>query len=111
MSDVTDLLDRLAAGTTTLDDVVRDFEKRDWPTAPDDKAREAAALAGADPEPIPEGSFAEVSSAYVSGQIDDEQYAALATAAAGAMSGQPQDGAAADDPAPAEPQKPVAQTS
>lgn len=87
MSDVTDLLDRLAAGTTTLDDAVRDFESRDWPPAPDDKTREAAALAGADPEPIAEGSFAEVAAAYTDGLIDDEQYAALATAAANAMSG------------------------
>lgn len=125
MSEVTDLLERLAAGTTTLDDAVRDFETRTWPTPRTDEERQASAIANDDPEPVQENSFAEVASAYVDGEIDDEQYAALAHAAAAAMGGgdQPPQDATADPatpdpaaapaapPAPAGPQPPeVAQT-
>lgn len=85
MSDVTDLLDRLTAGTTTLEDVARAFETREWPQPASDAERQAAALRGDDPEPITEGSFAEVASAYINGDIDDEQYATLAQAAAKGM--------------------------
>lgn len=98
MSDVTDLLDRLTAGTTTLDDVARAFETHTWPTPPSDEERNAAALRNDDPEPSPEGSFDEVAAAYINGEIDDAQYAALAEAAAKGMGADGADVSGADAP-------------
>lgn len=79
MSDVTKLLDQLGSGATTVDAVAKAFASRAWPK------RAPAADELSDPEPNPEGSFAEVAGYYAMGRINDEQYRVLATAAAGAM--------------------------
>lgn len=85
MSEVTDLLQQLAAGEITVDAVAADFEARTWPTGPSDAQRNADAMSFADPEPIAAGSFDEVATAYVIGEITAAQYATLAQAAAKAM--------------------------
>lgn len=83
MSEVTDVLDRLAAGTMTLDEAAGKFASRSWPRPP-----RASGTEGAESfPPDPEGSFAEVSAAYCAEQITPEQYTALAQAAARAMGG------------------------
>lgn len=79
MSDVTKMLDQLGSGAIELDAVASAFASRKWPQ----RARATDELQ--DPEPDPEGSFAEVAGYYAMGRINDEQYAALAQAAAGAM--------------------------
>lgn len=86
MSEVTDLLNKLRAGTLPLDKVAEAFKTRKWPKGPA-KHTTYEALATADmgdPEPAVEGSFDEVSAAYALGQITDKQYAVLAKAAAAA---------------------------
>jgi len=84
MSDVTDQLDQLAAGQIDLDAVVSDFGSRQWPQ-PDPEPNDPFEAEDSDPEPDPEGSFAEVAGYYARGKLTDDQYAALAQAAAGAM--------------------------
>lgn len=79
MSDVTDALDDLAAGRATLPQVAEMFASRSWPQMATD---------GSDSfPPPPEGSFAEVATAYSAGVITSEQYQVLAEAAARAMGG------------------------
>jgi len=84
MSDVTQLLDQIGAGQTTVDAVAADFAKRKWPVPPQPTG-DAFEQDAQDPEPDPEGSFSEVAGYYAMGKLDDQQYAALAQAAAGAM--------------------------
>lgn len=81
MSDVTEMLDQLSTGSVPLETVVADFSARTWPQ------RTPAEDELSDPEPAPEDSFSEVSGYYAMGKITDEQYAALADAATGAMKG------------------------
>lgn len=85
MSDVTDQLDQLAAGQVDLDAVVSDFGSRQWPQPDPQPTSDPFQAEDMDPEPDPEGSFSEVAGYYARGKINDEQYAALAEAAAGAM--------------------------
>jgi hypothetical protein len=86
MSAVTDLLDRLIAGDVTLQRVAADFATRSWPPARSDAQRRRDAEVEADPQVvIPDNTFAEVEAYYVRHLINDEQYAALAKAAASAM--------------------------
>jgi hypothetical protein len=86
MSDVTEALAALQAGGRTLDEVVAMFRSRTWPVP---ATPPPGTLADEAFPPEPEGSFAEVSVAYSAGVITDEQYAALAEAAAQAMPGKP----------------------
>lgn len=89
MSDVTDELDQLAAGDIDLDQVVADFRTRQWPSAPEPADDDPFTLDAQDPEVEPPGAFIEVSTYYSMGKINDEQYAALAQAAAEAMKNNP----------------------
>uniref|UniRef100_UPI003F492DAD hypothetical protein n=1 Tax=Nonomuraea sp. CA-251285 TaxID=3240002 RepID=UPI003F492DAD len=84
MSDVTDLLDRLAAGDTTVAEVGRVFAARRWPTVRPAAGGYAALAAreDGDPEPIAPGSWAEVEAAFVNGVISADQYEALFAARA-----------------------------
>ncbi|MFF4777516.1 hypothetical protein ACFY05_32135 [Microtetraspora fusca] len=79
MSDITETLRSLAAGDVTLDQVAEDFAARTWPTPPKpaDNLDAAMKRMAEDPEPLTPGTWDEVSAAYTSGLIDDEQYAAL----------------------------------
>lgn len=92
MSEVTDLLDKLASGRVTLGAVAADFVTRAWVTKERTRASsygEAAAREMEDPESIPEGSWGEVESAYVSGQISHDQYRILFAAKTGSMDDAP----------------------
>lgn len=92
MSAVTDLLDQLEAGEVELGEVVADFRSRTWPQTPRQEPKDATEVFARDledPEEPPEGSFGEVATYYSMGKIDDQQYAALATAAAEAMKAAP----------------------
>lgn len=95
MSDVTDLLDQLADGSTDLDSVVEYFTTRDWPrrtrVATVD-ATDLYALDTADPVANPEGSFSEVAAYLAQHRIDGEQYRVLSEAAATAMQNAPDPG-------------------
>ena len=97
MSAVTDLLDQLVGGEATLEEVAEDFRGRSWPQTPREEPRdvtEAYARELQDPEEPPEGGFAEVAAYYAMHKIDDEQYAALAAAAAEGMKAAPDPGTA-----------------
>jgi hypothetical protein len=86
VSAVTDLLDRLIAGDVPLQRVAADFATRSWPSGPSDAKLNADAMSFADPEPFAAANtFAEVEAYYAQHKITDEQYAALAKAAASAM--------------------------
>ena len=83
MSDVTDLIAAYRRGELTLDALAERFRARTWPprkmsppTLDEAYRREIE-----DPEPIAEGSFDEVASAYLQGEINVEEYEALARAA------------------------------
>lgn len=81
MSEVTELLARLRDGSMSLEEVAERFRQRQWPNrqvaSPTD-AREAFAAEERDPEPLLEGSFDEVYSAYMRHDLAKEQYAARA---------------------------------
>jgi hypothetical protein len=86
VSEISSLLDRLAAGEVTLERVTADFAARRWVKPPQREGRGFAALAAAeesDFDPIVEGSWAEVETAYVNGVITAGQYRALFDARAG----------------------------
>jgi hypothetical protein len=88
MSDVTDLLDRLVAGTVSLDEVAEVFRSRNWPDTPVPRSRTLADVetrALDDPEEPPEGAFIEVASYHQRHLIDLETYSVLAHAAAEAI--------------------------
>lgn len=89
MSDITSVLEGLRDGTVSTDDAAALFAARRWPVR---RAHEAPAyaddlLSGADAELPPDGSFGEVEAAYAAGWINDQEYAALAQAAAAAIGG------------------------
>jgi len=95
MSDVTELLDELAAGTTDLPAVAEAFRARTWPRRDRVVVHDATDLFRLDlqdPEPDPEGAFSEVAGYHAMHRIDDEQYRVLAEAAAEAMSDAPTPG-------------------
>lgn len=101
MSAVTDMLDRLVAGSKTVEEVAEDFRQYAWPVTRDPAAtgEEAFTRSLEDPETPVEGSFFDVSHYHASGQITDDQYDVLAEAAAEAM--RAGDGGEDDDEPPA----------
>lgn len=83
MSEVTDALRELQAGTRSIEDVEQMFRSRSWPK-PAPIAKDGESLLKAeltDKDPAPEGSFSEVASAFYSGIITIDQYEVLAQAA------------------------------
>lgn len=82
MSEVTDLIDAYRGGELTLDELAQRFRARNWPlrrpaprTASEGWRRELE-----DPEPILEGSFDEVVSAYHRGLLSGDEYEVLSLA-------------------------------
>lgn len=95
MSDVTDLLDQLVAGTVDLDAVADGFRTRPWPRRTRVETSDATdlyQLDGTDPVGDPEGAFSEVAGYLAMHRIDLEQYRVLAEAAATAMQNAPDPG-------------------
>ena len=87
MSVITDLMDKMIAGTMTVDQVAEQFRTYAWPPgrpAPA-TADEAWARTLEDPETPPEGSFFDVSVYFNQRKITGEQYDVLARAAAEGM--------------------------
>ena len=87
-SEVTALLDRLAAGEVTVEEVAENFAARTWPASRPAATsyEEAARREWQDPEPAPTGSWEEVEAAYACGQISIEDYRVLFQARADAAS-------------------------
>jgi hypothetical protein len=84
-SEVSDLLDALYRGDTTLDDVAEKFRQRRWPRRrrPEPATYlELAARELEDPDPFVPGSYDDVAAAYHIGRLTDSQYAALVEAIA-----------------------------
>ena len=90
MSEVTDLIDAYRAGDLTLDQLAQRFRERTWPARrPSPRtAREAWQREMEDPEPIQEGSFEEIASAYRVGEISVEDYRVLSAAVRDARAAQ-----------------------
>jgi hypothetical protein len=89
MSEITDLLAQLRAGSMSLEEVAARFRQRRWPgrdMASSPNAQEVFAAEERDPEPLLEGSFEEVHAAYMRHELTKDQYAVLAKAAAEAGS-------------------------
>jgi len=85
MSEVTELIAALRAGTMSLDQVVARFRERTWPEAPrpdPQTDQEIAARAMDDPDPYVPGSFDDVLLAYDKGELTPAEYEALSQAAA-----------------------------
>ena len=84
MSEVSDLLYSLHDGSMTVQEVAARFRTVKWPKAPTRPQTYEAVMTAdmGDPTPELEGSFDEVSAAYATNQITEEQYAVLAKAAA-----------------------------
>lgn len=85
MSEVTDLIAALRAGTMSLDQVAARFRERTWPETPrpdPQTDQEIAARAMDDPDPYVPGSFDDVLLAYDKGELTPAEYEALAQAAA-----------------------------
>jgi hypothetical protein len=83
VSDITDMIAAYGRGELTLDELAQRFRDRTWPPRrlsssglPEAYKRETE-----DPEPIAEGSFDEVASAYLQGEISIDEYDVLARAA------------------------------
>jgi hypothetical protein len=88
MSEVTELIAALRAGTMTLDQVALRFRQRKWPepARPDPQtAPEIDARAMDDPDPYIPGSFDDVLIAYDKGELTLGEYEVLARAAAEAI--------------------------
>jgi hypothetical protein len=85
MSDVTELIAALRAGTLSLGQVAQFFRERDWPDARDpDLAAQGELVSSAldDPGPYLPGSFDDVSAALHRHELTLHQYEVLAQAAA-----------------------------
>jgi hypothetical protein len=84
VSELSDLIDSYRGGEITLDELAQRFRARRWPSArPTPRtAREGWQRELDDPEPIPEGSFDEVVSAYHVGLLSGDEYEVLSQAAA-----------------------------
>lgn len=84
MATVSELLDQLANGETTPEDVAKEFAFVEWPET--DRAETLSEIeADPDPQPDEPGGFALVSQAYADGRIDDATYATLAQGYADAL--------------------------
>ena len=83
MSDVTDMIAAYRRGELTLDELAQRFRDRSWPSRrlSPPTLEEAYKREVEDPDPIAEGSFDEVASAYLQGQISIQEYDVLARAA------------------------------
>lgn len=79
MSEITDILDGLAAGRLGLREVVANFAAREWPPdrppAPDYETEALRELD--DPGLIPENSWLEVEAAYLGGDLPEGLYRVL----------------------------------
>jgi hypothetical protein len=84
VSDVADLLAEYRRGDLTLDQLAQRFRERTWPDPrqPANSLEDAYRRELADPEPLQEGSFDEVVSAFHLGHISGDEYEVLARAAA-----------------------------
>jgi hypothetical protein len=83
VSDVTDMIAAYRRGELTLDELAQRFRNRTWPSRrlSPPTLEEAYKRELQDPEPIAEGSFDEVASAYLQGEISGQEYDILARAA------------------------------
>jgi hypothetical protein len=82
-NDIKPLLKALKEGSMSLEQVALIFRERTWPRpqAPATDTYEQLAKAElTDPEPYEPGSFDDVTAAYHSGDLTDEQYDVLANA-------------------------------
>lgn len=109
MSEVTDALRELQAGTRTIEDVAAMFAARSWPKPPaktPDNAMDAFKAEQSDRDPEPDGSWAEVAQAFYDGIISLEEYEALAEAKASASPAPetPEQPEPAEDEEPDEPE-------
>jgi hypothetical protein len=85
-SEVTDLIAALRSGTLTLDEVADRFRHRSWPRSRRPTPSSAIEMAESqDPEPDVPGSYDDLTAAYDRGEINRQQYRALAHAAADAI--------------------------
>lgn len=75
MSTVEGRLQAFSAGTLPWDELLAWAASYRWPAAP------VASEPEGDPEPVPEGSFDEVTTAWILGDLDDDQYRQLVAAA------------------------------
>jgi hypothetical protein len=82
VSDVTDMIAAYGRGELTLDELAQRFRDRAWPPRrlSSSALQEAYKRETEDPEPIAEGSFDEVASAYLQREISIEEYDILARA-------------------------------
>jgi hypothetical protein len=88
MSEVTELIAALRAGTMSLDQVAARFRERTWPepARPDPQTDAGiAARAMEDPDPYIPGSFDDVLLAYDKDELTPAEYEVLAKAAADAI--------------------------
>lgn len=83
MSDVTDMIAAYRRGELTLDELAQRFRDRSWPSRrlSPPTLEEAYRRELQDPEPIADGSFDEVASAHLQGEISSQEYDILARAA------------------------------
>ena len=84
-TEISDLIAALRSGSTSLDEVARQFRHRTWARTrqPVPKSYlEQATAAQLDPAPDVAGSIDEVTAAYDRGELTQEQYQVLAGAAA-----------------------------
>ena len=83
MSEVTEMIDAYRGGELTLDELAQRFRSRRWSSGrPVPRtAREGWQRELEDPDPIIEGSFDEVVSAYHLGQLSGDEYDVLSEAA------------------------------
>jgi hypothetical protein len=87
-NEVTELINALKQGSTSISEVAQRFRERAWPSTRGAKPEtylERAAAAEADPDPLVPGSFDEVAAAYHRGDISIDDYRILAEAAADSM--------------------------
>jgi hypothetical protein len=82
VSEVTDLIGAYRGGELSLDELAHRFRVRNWPSRRPGPgmAREGWQRELEDPEPILEGSFGEVVSAYHLGQLSGDEYEVLSRA-------------------------------
>lgn len=85
MSEVTDLIAALRAGSMTLEQVAQRFRDRRWPDAQSPSSAldpEPAGRVLEDPAPYVAGSFDDVAAAFHRKELTAEEYDVLARAAA-----------------------------
>ena len=87
-NEISDLLDALHRGATSLEVVAQKFRERTWSrrrSSPPATYQEMAAAELQDPEPYLPGSFDDVLAAYETGKITREQFRVLSEAVAEAQ--------------------------